>query len=62
MVKVLVVDDEIIIRKRLKSLLELDQYRTFDAENGQKAIEIFKKENPLIVLVDVRMPGIYGME
>ena len=43
MVKVLVVDDEIIIRKRLKSLLELDQYRTFDAENGQKAInELFE--------------------
>ncbi len=62
MAKILVIDDEKILRKRMKSLLELDGYETFTAGNGEESLEIFRKENPEIVLVDIKLPGIAGIE
>lgn len=62
MAKVLVIDDEKIIRERMKKLLELDDYETISAENGQKGLEIFKNEKPDIVLLDIKMPGMDGIE
>lgn len=60
--RVLVVDDEKIIRdffKRLLSLLNLD---VMEAEDGYKAIELAKNEKFDIFFMDVRMPGINGLE
>ena len=62
MAKILVIDDEEIIRKRLKSLLELDGYETFTAGDGQEGLKVFRKENPEIALVDIKMPGMDGIE
>ena len=62
MAKILVIDDEKIIRERLKRLLELDNYETFTAEDGRKGLEIFDKEKPEILLVDIKMPGMDGIE
>jgi serine phosphatase RsbU (regulator of sigma subunit) len=62
MARILVIDDEQIIRKRMKSLLDLDGYETFTAGNGQEGLEIFRKENPEIALVDIKMPGMDGIE
>jgi len=62
MAKVLVIDDEKIIRERMTKLLELDDYETFSAENGQKGLEILDKEKPEIALVDIKMPGMDGIE
>ncbi len=62
MAKVLVIDDEKIIRDRMKKLLELDDYETFSAESGQKGLEILHKEKPEIALVDIKMPGMDGIE
>ncbi|MFH1293742.1 MAG: SpoIIE family protein phosphatase, partial [Pseudomonadota bacterium] len=62
MAKVLVIDDEKIIRDRMTKLLELDDYETFSAENGQKGLEILYKEKPEIALVDIKMPGMDGIE
>lgn len=62
MAKLLVIDDEKIIRERLKKLLDLDGHRTYTAEDGQKGLEIFHKEKPEIVLVDIKMPGMDGIE
>lgn len=58
--KVLIVDDDKIIRERLKSLLKLESYKAFTAENGIKGIEVFKKELPDIILLDIKMPGMDG--
>lgn len=60
--KILVIDDEKIIRERLKRLLELDDYSVFAASDGSKGLELFEKENPHIVIVDIKMPGIDGIE
>ena len=62
MAKILVIDDEKIIRERLTSLLELDDYETFTAENGRKGLEVFDQEKPEIALVDIKMPGMDGIE
>jgi DNA-binding NtrC family response regulator len=61
-IKALVVDDEKIERdffKRLLSLLGLDAR---DAEDGYKAIELVKKDKFDIIFLDVRMPGLNGLE
>lgn len=62
MTKILVVDDEKIIRERLKKLLDLDGYETFIAAHGQEGLDIFWKEKPQIALVDIKMPGMDGIE
>ena len=62
MTKVLVIDDEKIIRERLKKLLELDDYEPFTAEGGEEGLKIVHEEKPEIALVDIKMPGMDGIE
>jgi serine phosphatase RsbU (regulator of sigma subunit) len=62
MAKILLIDDEEIIRERMTGLLELDDYETFSAEDGSTGLEIFEKEKPEIALVDIKMPGMDGIE
>jgi len=61
-IKILVIDDEEILRDRLKRLLELDDYEVTTAENGLKGLEEFATFKPDIVLLDIKMPGIDGIE
>jgi len=61
MEKILIVDDEPFIRNALMSILNSLGYNPTLAENGIKAIEIIKKENPDIVLLDVKMPEMDGI-
>jgi two-component system NtrC family sensor kinase len=62
MTTVLVVDDEESIRHLMRMTLELDGYRVLTAEDGPAALEMFEKEEPEVVLLDVRMPGMDGIE
>ncbi len=62
MAKILLIDDEEMIRRRLEELLVMDGYEVFLAEDGKRGLEIFKKENPGIILVDIKMPGMDGIE
>lgn len=62
MTKVLVIDDEEIIRERLRKLLELDDYETFTAGDGEEGLKIVNEEKPEIALVDIKMPGMDGIE
>lgn len=62
MAKILVIDDERIIRERLKRLLELDGFEVVAAEDGARGLEIFKKMRPQVALVDIKMPGVGGIE
>lgn len=59
---ILVVDDEKNTREGLKSALQDDGYRVFAAESGEVAKTIIKDKKPNVVLTDLRMPGIDGME
>ncbi|MBF0486016.1 MAG: sigma-54-dependent Fis family transcriptional regulator [Candidatus Omnitrophica bacterium] len=60
--KILVVDDEKMLRERLKGLLELEEYEVFLAESGREALEVLRDKKPEIVVTDIRMPGMDGIE
>lgn len=60
--KVLVVDDEWKIRDVLSQFLTEKGYEVILASNGEEAIELAEKENPDVILLDVKMPGIDGIE
>jgi PAS domain S-box-containing protein len=60
--KVLVVDDQEGIRKVLDIFLSDLGYRVYTAENADTGWEIFKTQNPSIVLTDIKMPGKDGIE
>ncbi|MBW2350303.1 MAG: response regulator [Deltaproteobacteria bacterium] len=62
MKKVLIVDDERPILEILDLSLSSEGYEVLTAENGEKALEIFEKQRPKLVLTDIKMPGIDGIE
>ena len=62
MKKLLVIDDEASTRDLLKMSLESDGYTVFVAEDGPKGLEIFARELPPVVLTDIKLPGMDGIE
>lgn len=65
MIKVLFVDDEILAMEYLQSLVSWEEHGyqvVGHALNGRKALEIFEKENPQIVISDIKMVGMDGLE
>jgi PAS domain S-box-containing protein len=58
----LVIDDEASTRDLLKLSLESDGYTVFTAEDGSRGLEIFASEKPAIILTDIKMPGLDGIE
>jgi two-component system response regulator AtoC len=61
-VKVLIVDDEAIVRDALSDWLKDIGYQIFTAENGHKALEVIEQEKPGIMIADLVMPGMDGIE
>jgi two-component system, OmpR family, KDP operon response regulator KdpE len=59
---ILVVDDEPQIRRVLRSTLTSQGYVLTDAKTGEEAIEIARKAKPDLILLDVNMPGMGGVE
>ena len=60
--QILLVDDEEGICKILSISLQDIGYEVFTACNGEEALDIFLKKNPPIVLTDIKMPGMDGIE
>jgi CheY-like chemotaxis protein len=61
--KVLVVDDEAHIRKFVIELVKsLGEPEILQAANGTEALEIYERERPVLVLLDVNMPRVDGIE
>jgi two-component system response regulator AtoC len=61
-VKILVVDDEAIIRDSLRDWLGDAGYQVSTAENGSQALQIIQEEKPSVAFVDLVMPGMDGLE
>jgi two-component system nitrogen regulation response regulator NtrX len=59
---ILVADDEKGIRETLKRLLEYEKYRVLLAEDGRQALETIANELVDLVLLDIKMPGMDGLE
>lgn len=62
MVKILIIDDEEDIRELLSYNLKKEGHLVFTAENGEVGLSIMKKEHPDLILLDVMMPGMDGVE
>ena len=60
--KVLVIDDESAIRDSLKMILEYEDYQFVGAAGGQDGLAAVQRERPDIVLLDIKMPGMDGLE
>jgi len=60
-VKVLIVDDEEMIRLNLRALLEDLGYQVIEAVNGREGLDVYDRERPDVVLADLRMPVMDGL-
>ncbi|MGX1378671.1 two-component system response regulator (stage 0 sporulation protein F) [Priestia megaterium] len=60
--KFLIVDDQYGIRILLTEVLQKEGYTTFQAANGFQAIDITKEQAPDLVLLDMKIPGMDGIE
>ena len=60
--RILIVDDELIMRESLAGWLERDGYYTEKAESGEKALEIVSRNRFDILLVDIKMEGMSGLD
>ncbi len=60
--KILVIEDEPSVRIGLEDNLRFEGYSVVSAGNGVDGIELFRAENPDLVILDVMMPGLDGLE
>ncbi len=60
--KILVVDDEHLIRWSLEQNLKKQGYDVFAAGSGEDALRVYREEQPELVLLDIQLPGISGLE
>ena len=60
--RILVIDDEGAIRDSLKMILEYEDYQFVGAATGQEGIAAVQRERPDLVLLDIKMPGMDGLE
>ena len=57
---ILIVDDDLFMRRLLRILLESAQYRVIETEDGQQGLNAYQLHHPDIVLMDAQMPGMDG--
>lgn len=62
MAKILIIDDERAIRNTLKEILEFEGYEIALAEDGQKGLEMARKQSFDLIYSDIKMPGLDGIE
>lgn len=62
MSRILVVDDMPAIREPIAASLRMSGYKTDAARNGREALEAMKARRPDLVLLDVSMPGLSGID
>ena len=60
--RILVVDDEAEIRRSVRMILEYDGYDVLEASSGPEGVALAEKEAPDLVFLDVKMPGMDGLE
>lgn len=60
--KVLIVDDQVGIRVLLVEVFSAEGYETYQASNGKSALEIVREKRPDLVLLDMKIPGMDGLE
>jgi len=62
MARILVVDDQELVRNTLRRILERDGHEVLEAENGEVALDLFQQQQTDLVIVDLFMPVMDGLE
>lgn len=62
MIRILLVEDEVNISRLLKMNLELENYEVVVADHGKKALDFYRQERFDLVILDIMLPGISGIE
>lgn len=62
MKKVLIIDDEELIRSSLRRVLIRNQFEVFEASDGDSGLKVWLEKKPDIILLDYMMPGITGLD
>ena len=62
MARILIIDDERAIRNALREILEYENYQVDEAEDGPKGLEWVGKESYDVILCDIKMPQMDGIE
>ena len=62
MQKILLIDDEVAIIRVLSMSLRSDGYDVVTAYSGEEGLDVFRKESPDVILTDIKMPGMDGLE
>src|ERR1044072_8974973 len=60
--KILIVDDSALSRRTLRRILETAGYEVVEANDGMTALELYFLEKPSLVLLDLVMKGMYGLD
>lgn len=60
--KILIVDDSALSRRTLRRILETAGYDVVEADDGMTALEVYFLEKPNLVLLDLVMKGMYGLD
>jgi two-component system chemotaxis response regulator CheY len=61
-VKILIVDDSALSRRTLRRIVETAGYEVVEAGDGMTALEVYFLEKPALVLLDLVMKGMYGLD
>jgi CheY-like chemotaxis protein len=60
--KILIVEDYDDVRRMLKVLLEFEEFQVVEAATGSEALQAIKKQPPDVILMDLALPGVDGLE
>jgi CheY-like chemotaxis protein len=60
--KILVIDDNVVVRNTIVQLLEGEGYEVVSAEDGRRGLNVFRAERPDLVITDIIMPEKEGIE
>lgn len=59
---VLIAEDDMVLRSVIGNILESEGYRILEAANGQEALDMARQELPALILLDIQMPVLNGIQ
>ena len=59
---ILIIEDDVLNMKLLRSILQLNNFAVLEAENAEVGIQLAREHKPDMILMDIQLPGIDGVE
>ena len=59
---ILIVEDQVLNRKLVRDVLQAKGYRTLETETAEEGLRVALQERPALILMDIQLPGINGIE